>query len=387
MKKIKVMTVFGTRPEAIKMAPVIKELEKNTDVFESIVAVTGQHREMLDQVLELFNIKPNYDLNIMKQAQTLVNITSKALEDLDRVIKESQPDIILVHGDTTTSFVAGLAAFYNKITLAHVEAGLRTNHKYSPFPEEINRRLTAVMADIHFAPTKHASFNLLSEGYIEESIYVTGNTVMDALKTTVAAECTLPVQEEINDKRVILLTAHRRENLGEPLRNIFAAVKRIVSDFEDVRVVFPVHKNPEIRKIVQEELSGYPNVIQTEPLDPIQFHQLLKLSDLVLTDSGGIQEEASYFNKKVIVLRKNTERPEGIEAGFLKLAGTDPGEVYAAVEEALSESKGHGTNQKRVLSPYGDGFASERIIEVIKYHFGKIPNRPMNFEWEKNPEE
>ncbi|RIJ69502.1 UDP-N-acetylglucosamine 2-epimerase (non-hydrolyzing) [Rummeliibacillus sp. TYF005] len=363
-KKWKVMTVFGTRPEAIKMAPLVLELKKHSDEIQTIVTVTAQHRQMLDQVLDTFKITPDYDLNIMKNRQTLLDVTTRGLEGLDEVMKEAKPDIVLVHGDTTTTFVASLAAFYNQIAIGHVEAGLRTGNKYSPFPEEMNRQLTGTMADIHFAPTEQAKQNLLIENKKENSIVVTGNTAIDALKTTVSDHYDHPVLKQLGQDRMILLTAHRRENLGEPMRHMFKAIKRLLTEFNDVQVVYPVHLNPVVREIANEILGDEPKVHLIEPLEVFDFHNFASRSFMILTDSGGVQEEAPSLGKPVLVLRDTTERPEGIKAGTLKLAGTNEDTIYHLAKELLTnhheyERMAHASN------PYGDGHASERIVESL----------------------
>ncbi len=378
IKPIKVMTIFGTRPEAIKMAPLVLEFQKYPEYFTPIVAVTAQHRQMLDQVLELFSIKPDYDLNIMKERQTLAGITTKALTGLDEVMKEAEPDIVLVHGDTTTTFAASLAAFYNQIIIGHVEAGLRTWNKYSPYPEEMNRQLTGTMADLHFAPTLQAEQNLLQENK-KNHIFVTGNTATDALKTTVQTTYSHPVLEKLGDDRLVLLTAHRRENLGEPMRNIFRAVKRIVSEHDDVQVVYPVHLNPVVRELANEILGNDPRIHLIEPLDVLDFHNFASRAYLILTDSGGIQEEAPSLGVPVLVLRDTTERPEGIKAGTLRLAGTNEETVYELTKELLVNSVEH-EKMSKASNPYGDGNASHRISEAIRYYFKQIDTPPARFE-------
>ena len=378
IKPIKVMTIFGTRPEAIKMAPLVLEFQKYPEFFTPIVAVTAQHRQMLDQVLELFSIKPDYDLNIMKDRQTLAGITTKALTGLDDVMKEAEPDIVLVHGDTTTTFAASLAAFYNQIIIGHVEAGLRTWNKYSPYPEEMNRQLTGTMADLHFAPTPQAEQNLLLENK-KNHIFVTGNTATDALKTTVQSTYSHPVLEKLGNDRLVLLTAHRRENLGEPMRNIFRAVKRIVSEHEDVQVVYPVHLNPVVRELANEILGNDPRIHLIEPLDVLDFHNFASRAYLILTDSGGIQEEAPSLGVPVLVLRDTTERPEGIKAGTLRLAGTNEETVYELTKELLVNSIEH-EKMSKASNPYGDGNASHRISEAIRYYFKQIDAPPERFE-------
>ena len=368
---IKVMSIFGTRPEAIKMAPLVKELEKR-DEIESIVCVTAQHREMLDQVLETFNIKPDYDLNIMKQGQTLSEITSRALLGLEEVIRESKPDIVLVHGDTTTTFAGALAAFYNQVSIGHVEAGLRTNDKYSPFPEEMNRQMVDCMTDMFFAPTEISKENLLLENIDENKIYITGNTAIDAMSTTVKKDYHHNELDWIKDnERLILLTSHRRENLGEPMRNIFKAVKRIVDEFDDVKVIYPIHKNPKVREIANEVFEDTDRVKLIEPLEVFDFHNFQNKSYIILTDSGGIQEEAPSLGKPVLVLRDTTERPEGIKAGTLKLVGTDEDIIYEETKKLLNDKEEY-EKMSKASNPYGDGHASERIVDAIIEKFKYI---------------
>lgn len=374
-KRIKVLSIFGTRPEAIKMAPLVLELNKRPDQFESIVAVTAQHRQMLDQVLHTFQIQPNFDLNIMKERQTLVDVTTRGLKGLDKVMKEIEPDVVLVHGDTSTTFVASLAALYNQIVVGHVEAGLRTWNKFSPFPEEMNRQLTGVIADLHFSPTKKAAQNLIGEGKKEEAIFITGNTAIDALKTTVKNQYAHDVLERVGDDRLILLTAHRRENLGKPMRNMFRAIKRIVDETPDVQVVYPVHLNPVVREIADEILSDDPRIHLIEPLDVIDFHNFANRSYLILTDSGGVQEEAPSLGVPVLVLRDTTERPEGIEAGTLKLAGTDEETIYNLTKELLTDTEEY-EKMAQAVNPYGDGEASVRIADAILYYFEKTNSKP-----------
>ncbi|TKH14926.1 UDP-N-acetylglucosamine 2-epimerase (non-hydrolyzing) [Peribacillus simplex] len=377
-KPIKVMTIFGTRPEAVKMAPLVLEFQKHPEHFKPIVAVTAQHRQMLDQVLELFSIQPDYDLDIMKERQTLADITTRALNGLDSVMKEAKPDIVLVHGDTTTTFVASLAAFYNQIVIGHVEAGLRTWNKYSPYPEEMNRQLTGTMADLHFAPTSKAEENLLNENK-KDNIFVTGNTATDALKTTVRSTYFHPVLNELGEDRLILLTAHRRENLGEPMRNIFRAVKRIIAEHDDVQVVYPVHLNPLVQELANEILGDDPRIHLIEPLDVLDFHNFASRAYLILTDSGGIQEEAPSLGVPVLVLRDTTERPEGIAAGTLRLAGTDEQTIYNLAHELLTDQEVH-EKMSKASNPYGDGNASVRIAEAIRYYFKQINMPPTRFD-------
>ncbi|MEW5593892.1 UDP-N-acetylglucosamine 2-epimerase (non-hydrolyzing) [Peribacillus frigoritolerans] len=377
-KPIKVMTIFGTRPEAVKMAPLVLEFQKHPENFKPIVAVTAQHRQMLDQVLELFSIQPDYDLDIMKERQTLADITTRALNGLDSVMKEAKPDIVLVHGDTTTTFVASLAAFYNQIVIGHVEAGLRTWNKYSPYPEEMNRQLTGTMADLHFAPTSKAEENLLNENK-KDNIFVTGNTATDALKTTVRSTYSHPVLNGLGEDRLILLTAHRRENLGEPMRNIFRAVKRIIVEHDDVQVVYPVHLNPLVQELANEVLGDDPRVHLIEPLDVLDFHNFASRAYLILTDSGGIQEEAPSLGVPVLVLRDTTERPEGIAAGTLRLAGTDEQTIYDLAHELLTDQEVH-EKMSKASNPYGDGNASVRIAEAIRYYFKQVNTPPTIFE-------
>ena len=360
---IKVMTIFGTRPEAIKMAPLVKELEKRKEI-ESIVCVTAQHREMLDQVLKVFDIKPDYDLNIMKQGQTLSEITSRVLLGLEEVIKEVKPNIILVHGDTTTTFAGALAAFYNNVDIGHVEAGLRTWNKYSPFPEEMNRQMVDCMTDMYFAPTEVSKNNLLIQGINEDKIYITGNTAIDAMKYTVNDNYYNEIFNWVGEDKLILLTAHRRENLGEPMKNIFNAVKRLVIEVPNIKVVYPIHLNPNIRKIADEVIGNNDKIKIIEPLEVIDFHNFINKSYLILTDSGGIQEEAPSLGKPVLVLRDTTERPEGIKAGTLKLIGTDEKKVYKEIKKLLVD-KSEYEKMSKANNPYGDGFASKKIVDEI----------------------
>lgn len=366
---IKVMTVFGTRPEAIKMAPLVKELKSRKEI-ETIVCVTAQHREMLDQVLETFSITPDYDLNIMKQGQTLGDVTTRALNGLETIIKEVKPNIILVHGDTTTTFAGALAAFYNSVAIGHVEAGLRTLNKYSPYPEEMNRQMVGCLADMHFAPTTVSATNLMNEGKKEDSIFVTGNTAIDAMKTTVREDYHHEVLDWVGEDKMILLTAHRRENLGEPMYHIFRAVKRIVEEFKDVKVVYPIHMNPKVREVANEVLKDCNRVRLIEPLEVVDFHNFINHSYIILTDSGGIQEEAPSLGKPVLVLRDATERPEGIQAGTLKLVGTDEDVIYQETKTLLTDIQMYESMSK-ASNPYGDGEASKRIVNAI---IGKFSN-------------
>lgn len=364
---INVMVVFGTRPEAIKVVPVIKELEARKET-NPIVCVTAQHREMLDQILQEFDIQADYDLNIMQQGQTLAEITTKALVGLEKIIKEVKPDIVLVHGDTTTTFAGALAAFYNGTTIGHLEAGLRTYNKFSPYPEEMNRQMVSVLADIHFAPTHKSKQNLLREAK-KKNIYVTGNTAIDALKLTIKEDYKNPQIDDFKEKeRIILLTSHRRENIGTPMENIFKAVKKIVEEYEDVKVIYPVHKNPKVREIANRILTGNSRIKLIEPLDVIDFHNLMNKSYLILTDSGGIQEEAPSLGKPVLVLRDTTERPEGIRVGTLKLVGTDEEEIYKQTK-LLLDNKEEYNKMAKATNPYGDGLASKKIVDAIIDYF------------------
>lgn len=376
-EKIKVMVVFGTRPEAIKMCPLILKLREYDNV-ETVVCVTAQHRQMLDQVMKAFEIEPEYDLNVMKDKQTLTHITSAVLEGLYEVINKEKPDLVLVHGDTTTTFSAALAAFYCKTKVGHVEAGLRTYDKYSPYPEEMNRRLVTNIADLYFAPTQNNKANLLREMINEGEIYVTGNTVIDALKTTVKPDYKFihPVLSKIDfSKKVIFMTAHRRENLGEPLQNICNAVKEIANKFKDVEVVYPVHLNPAVQDVATKTLGEVKNVHLIEPLDVITTHNLINKSYMVMTDSGGIQEEAPSLGKPVLVLRTETERPEAVTAGTVKIVGTDKQTIIDEATKLLTDEKAYGEMSK-AANPYGDGKASERIVNAILYYFGKNEKRP-----------
>ncbi len=374
MKKIKVMTVFGTRPEAIKMAPLVKEIEKREEL-QSIVAVTAQHRQMLDQVLKIFDITPDFDLNIMKDRQTLTDITLRATKGLDDVIKEAKPDIVLVHGDTSTTFAGALAAFYNQVSVGHVEAGLRTYDKYSPFPEEMNRKLTGAISDMHFAPTVNNKENLLKENVCEDDIYITGNTVIDALKTTVKEDYVFET-ESINkvdfSKKVIVVTAHRRENLGEGLNNICMALNFIANKYQDeVEIIYPMHLNPVVRETANKHLGNIKNVHLIDPVDVCELHNLMNKSYMIMTDSGGLQEEAPSLGKPVLVLRNETERPEAVKAGTVKIAGVNKDEIIKMAEDLLCSKESYEKMAKAV-NPYGDGFASKRICDaIIEKYYGK----------------
>ena len=381
-RKLKVMAIFGTRPEAIKMAPVVMEMRKRAADITPIVAVTAQHREMLDQVLHLFRIVPDYDLDIMSEGQTLFDITSKALKGLDEVLTKEEPDLVLVHGDTTTTFAGALAAYYHQTAVGHVEAGLRTYNKYSPFPEEMNRHLTGAIADLHFAPTPVSAANLRSEHVPEKDIFVTGNTVIDALHHTVRDEFGFADDRlsgiDYENRRVVLVTTHRRENLGEPMRHVYKALTRLVEEFEDIEVVFPVHRNPKVREVVNEELGGKPRVHLIEPLDYEPFANLMHRSTLILTDSGGVQEEAPALGKPVLVLRDTTERPEAVTAGTVLLVGTDQERVYSEARRLLSDPAAYA-RMAEARSPYGDGNAASRIVDAILYRYGKSETPPTPF--------
>ena len=382
-KKIKVMTVFGTRPEAIKMAPVVLELAKHPDTILPVVAVTAQHREMLDQVLNLFAIHPDYDLDIMAAGQTLFDITTRAMMGLDKVLTEEKPDLVLVHGDTTTTFAGALAAYYHQTDVGHVEAGLRTHNKYSPFPEEMNRHLTGAIADLHFAPTDTSEKNLLSEATDPKKIFVTGNTVIDALHHTVREDFHFdePLLQKIDyaKHRVVLVTTHRRQNLGEPMRHVYKALKQLVDEFPDIEVVFPVHKNPKVREVVRQELGGVERVHLIDPLDYEPFANLMHRSYLSLTDSGGVQEEAPALGKPVLVLRDTAERPEAVAAGTVKLIGTDRSRVYSEAKGLLTDAAEY-SRMAESCNPYGDGRAARRIVQAILYHYGLAAEGPDRFE-------
>lgn len=381
MKKIKVLSIFGTRPEAIKMAPIIKEMEKNPNI-EQEVCVTAQHREMLDQVLNIFDIKPNYDLDIMTQNQTLTSITINALKGLEEILNEASPDLILVHGDTTTTFVGSLAAFYSKIKIGHIEAGLRTYNKYEPFPEEMNRKLTGAMADLHFAPTITSQENLLKENISKNSIFITGNTSVDCVKTTIEKNYTFTCQKlneiDFKNNKIITMTAHRRENLGTPLENICEAVLELVQKNENVEVVYAVHFNPKVKEVANRILGNNSKIHLIDPIDMKDMHNLIERSYMVMTDSGGLQEEVPSLKKPVLVLRNVTERPEGVSSGVLKLAGISKQNIVSLAQELLDNEKEY---QKMINSknPFGDGFASKRIVQAILYYFGIEKQKPEDF--------
>ena len=379
MKKI--MTIFGTRPEAIKMAPLVLQLKKDPQL-QPIVVVTAQHREMLDAVLETFGIEPDYDLNIMMPGQTLSEVTSRVLTGLEQVIQEEAPDMILVHGDTTTTFAGSLAAFYNEVRIGHVEAGLRTYNKYAPFPEEMNRQMTSNMADLHFAPTTQARQNLLNENKPEQAVVVTGNTAIDAMRTTIDTQYQSEILAKHQGKRIILLTAHRRENIGQPMAHIFKAARRVVDEMEDVVVVYPMHKNPKVREIAFKHLDNHPRVELIEPLGVVDFHNFAHHAYFIMTDSGGVQEEAPSLGKPVLVLRDTTERPEGVAAGTLKVVGTEETAVYHHMMQLLTDRTLY-EQMHHAKNPYGDGQASQRICEHIKYYFQLIEEKPLPFKVEK----
>ena len=379
MKTIKVMTVFGTRPEAIKMAPLVQKL-KQDERFEEVTVVTAQHREMLDQVLNIFKIQPDYDFNIMKKNQSLEGITAKVLVDMTKVLKEVKPDIVLVHGDTTTTFAASLASFYLQCPLGHVEAGLRTWNKYSPFPEEMNRQMTDDLTDLYFAPTKVSKQNLIKENHHSENIFITGNTAIDALAETVQDDYHHEVLDLIKPgNKIILVTMHRRENQGEPMRRVFKVMKQVVDSHDNVEIIYPVHLSPSVQKVAHEILGNDSRIHLIAPLDVVDFHNLAKLSYFIMTDSGGVQEEAPALNKPVLVLRDTTERPEGVEAGTLKLVGTQVDQVKKAMLELL-ENKAVYEQMAQARNPYGDGHASERIMDDIAYYFSQHKGaRPADF--------
>lgn len=362
MKKI--MVVFGTRPEAIKMCPLVNELKSRKNI-KTVVLVTGQHRQMLDVVLQAFSVTPEYDLSIMKQNQTLFDITTGILESIKEVLEKEKPDTVLVHGDTTTSFVTALACFYMQIPVGHVEAGLRTYNIYSPYPEEFNRQAVGIIAKYNFAPTELSKANLIKEGKNPKSIFVTGNTAIDALKTTIRADYSHEDLEWAKDSRLIMITAHRRENLGEPMHHMFRAIRRIIEEYPDIKAIYPIHLNPAVRSVADEILSGCDRIRLIEPLDVLDFHNFLNRSYLILTDSGGIQEEAPSLGKPVLVMRDTTERPEGIKAGTLKLVGTNEDTIYREFKNLL-ENKDEYLKMSRASNPYGDGFASKRIADILE---------------------
>lgn len=362
MKKI--MLVFGTRPEAIKMCPLVNEL-KRRKTLETVVCVTGQHRQMLDQVLQAFEVEPDYDLSIMKDKQTLFDVTVNILERIKGVLEEVRPDVVLVHGDTSTTFVTALACFYHQIPVGHVEAGLRTYNIYSPYPEEFNRQAVSIISKFNFAPTDLSKDNLLKEGKPADSIYVTGNTAIDALKTTVREGYTHPELQWAEGSRLIMLTAHRRENLGEPMHSMFRAIRRVMEEHPDVKAIYPIHMNPVVRQAADEELRGCDRIHIIEPLEVLDFHNFLARSYMILTDSGGIQEEAPSLGKPVLVMRDTTERPEGIKAGTLKLVGTDETVIYKSFKQLLEDKTAYDT-MSRASNPYGDGFASRRIADILE---------------------
>jgi len=358
------MLVFGTRPEAIKMCPLVNEL-KTRENIKTIVCVTGQHRQMLDQVLEAFNVTPDYDLSIMKDKQTLFDITTNILNGIGNILDEAKPDVVLVHGDTSTTFVTALACFYKQIPVGHVEAGLRTYNIYSPYPEEFNRQAVGIVAKYNFAPTELSKNNLLKEGKEASSIYVTGNTAIDALKTTVREDYTHPELEWASDSRLIMITAHRRENLGEPMRNMFRAIRRVINEHPDVKAIYPIHMNPVVRSAADEELGNCDKIHIIEPLEVLDFHNFLAKSYMILTDSGGIQEEAPSLGKPVLVMRDTTERPEGIKAGTLKLVGTDEDVIYKNFKELLENADSYNS-MAHAANPYGDGLTSKRIADILE---------------------
>lgn len=369
MKKIKVMTVFGTRPEAIKMAPLVLELKRRSNQFESVVVVTAQHRQMLDQVLDIFKIIPDYDLNIMKEKQSLAQITANVLLGMEEVIKKEQPDIVLVHGDTTTTFAAGISAFYNQVKVGHVEAGLRTWNKQSPFPEEMNRQVTDVLSDLYFAPTKESAANLLKENHPEDKIFITGNTAIDALKETIQTDYHHDVLDKLTPgNRLVLMTMHRRENQGEPMERVFRAVRKVVDAHPDVEVVYPVHLNPIVQALANQELGKHDRIHLIEPLDVIDFHNIAAKSYFIMSDSGGVQEEAPSLGVPVLVLRETTERPEGVAAGTLKLVGTKTDDVLQAMTHLLEDKEEH-EKMAEAKNPYGDGTAAKQILDVLVNEF------------------
>lgn len=360
----KILLVFGTRPEAVKMCPIVLELKKD-ESFKTIVCVTGQHREMLQQVLDIFRIKADYNLEIMQDNQSLFDITRRILFEMEDILEKEHPDMILVHGDTTTAFASALAGFYKQITVAHVEAGLRTYNLQAPFPEEFNRQAADIIADLYFAPTEYAKSNLVKEGKDSDCIFVTGNTVIDALKTTISPDYWSEVLEWVGEERFILVTVHRRESIGKPMQNIFRALKRVTDDFTGIKIVYPVHKNPNVRRIVTEEMGNHPRIKLVEPLNVIDFHNLMNRAYIVVTDSGGIQEEAPSLGKPVIVVRDTTERLEGVKVGTLKLVGTEEDTVYESIRQILDDRSVYEA-MAHIENPYGDGYASARIVQYLK---------------------
>lgn len=381
MKKIKIMTIFGTRPEAIKMAPIVHLLQQQTADFETVVTLTGQHREMLEQVMQAFALKADYNLKIMQANQTLNEITAAVLQKLNPILQAEKPDLVLVHGDTTTTFAASLAAFYQQIPIGHVEAGLRTWNKYSPFPEEMNRQMTDALADLYFAPTKKSRANLLLQHIDPQKIFVTGNTAIDALKQTVSRDYQHEVFQQIKpNQRMILLTMHRRENWGRPMEQVFAAVNQVLQAHPEVEVIYPVHLNPKVRQVAQQAFAANPQVHLIEPQNVVDFHNLCARSYFIMTDSGGVQEEAPALGKPVLVLRDTTERPEGIAAGTLRLVGTDRQKVQAAMEELLQPDSAVYQQMADAINPYGDGQAAERIIAAVKYYFKFAKKRPADWQ-------
>lgn len=372
MKKIKVMVVFGTRPEAIKMAPLVLELQKQSETIETITVVTAQHRQMLDQVLETFRIQPDYDLDIMGKNQSLLDITARILEKFDPVVKEVQPDMILVHGDTTTTFAASLVAFYNQVRIGHVEAGLRTFDKYSPFPEEMNRQMTDNLADLYFAPTSESKANLVMEHHPESSIFITGNTAIDALRLTVQEDYHHQVLDQLDlQKKLVLVTMHRRENQGQPMRAVFGALREMVDAHPELEVVYPVHLSPAVQEAAKDILGEHDRIHLIAPLDVFDFHNLASRSYFIMSDSGGVQEEAPSLGKPVLVLRDTTERPEGVKAGTLKLVGTDPERVKEEMTALLTDPDLY-KKMASARNPYGDGKASERIVQAIQHYYGLV---------------
>lgn len=380
MKEIRVMTIFGTRPEAIKMAPLVQELQSRPGIT-SICCVTAQHRQMLDSVLDIFHLKPDYDLNIMEPRQTLSTITTKCLLGMEEVLEQAKPDLVLVHGDTSTTFAGALAAFYHQVKVGHVEAGLRTWDKYSPFPEEMNRKLVGDIADLHFCPTKSNVANLARED-ITDGVFITGNTVIDALKTTVVKDyhfsTELLNQLDYEHKKIILVTCHRRENYGQPMANIMTALRRVAESFEDVELVYPVHLSPVVREAAAKYLSGHPRIHLIDPLDVEEMHNLMARSYLVMTDSGGLQEEAPALGRPVLVLRRETERPEAVEAGTVKIAGTEEETIFRMASELLTDEKAYH-EMAHAVNPYGDGFACRRIVDAIEWQFGLRSDKPEQF--------